>query len=868
MTGPVTLVSAGPGHGKTLALADWAQHTTVRVAWLSIEPHDDSLPAFWSALVASLQACGAAAPGSGLADLAPAAGFGVDGAWRVIDALAQAPAPLVIVLDDLQDLRDGEVLHSVELLLDHLPPAIHVVLSARYDPALRMRRLAIEGRLAEIRAEQLAFGVAEAGHLMAAAGLELPRGAVERLVDRTRGWAAGLRLAASGLDRAAPEEAVSELRGSDRPVAEYLMQEVLDQLSAADRRFLLQLSVADPVTADLARVLTGAQDAQARLERLEAGNGFIVGLAGGRSWFTWHPLFREMLVHRLNVEHPGTVDDLRRLAAHWLVEHGEFLAAIRHLTAAGDLSAIGRLLTDRVAPDVVTAAAPALVETLAPVAARAEIDPTPATLLASALCNFHRFDYEEMLRDAQAAEAAAVGAAPAWPGLAVVVAGVRMAYARARAAGALAQTSRDVLKILDQVSRHEVPALERYRAIATTNLGVGLLWDGEFSAADNAFREGEKACVRFDLGLTGLTALGHLAVLAALRGRLVQARQQAAAARTAADQHAWTREPQASAHVIALAIVARDCGHPEEAEHLITLGTRGTNPELAGRVALAVLSVESALARLDLPLADRRAAALAHPSRDGEPTVGADPGPRAALTSGNGRLPPVLAGWIRIVQAELLLAHRDAAAAQRVLRQQADDPYTAARQTVVLARCLLALDAPDRALALINRSLPGCADYRTVAVGARLVGAVAAQRLRQDAHAFELLTEAVDLAAEAGIVAPFLATGEPIRSLLERHQTLVPRHSGFTAILRKTLPHPEARDSHTFGATSGNGDALTDRERAVMPYLATHLKSVEIAAELFLSVNTIKSHQQAIYRKLGVSSRRAAVDRGRELGLF
>jgi LuxR family maltose regulon positive regulatory protein len=847
--GPVTLVSAGPGNGKTLTLADWTQHTTHRVAWLSIEPSDNRLSGFWSALIAAIRACGCVEPGSALADLAPAASFGVEDAMRVVDALAQLPAPLVIVLDDVQHLRDRDVLESMQRLLNRLPPTVRLILSARYDPALRLRRLAISDRLAEIRADQLAFTNAEAEQLLSAGGLHLAPATTARLVDRTRGWAAGLRLALSGLDRHAPEEAVTRLRGSDRPVADYLMQEVLDQLSEHDRRFLLRSSVAEPVTAALARVLTGEADAQAQLEKVEVRTGFIVGLAGGRSWFTWHPLFRELLLHQLSVEHPGLVGELHGRAAGWLVEHGDPLAAIRHLTAAGDWVAIGQVLTEWVAPDVVTATAPTLVETLAPVAARAGIDPTTTTLLASALCSFHRHDYSAMLRDVNAAEAAVDNETPrASLGADLLIASLRMAHAHARQPDALTDTARNVLKVIDQLSRHQVPALERYRAIATTNLGFGLLWDGEFREAETALIDGDKSCAQWGLGLSELTAQGHLALLAALRGQHPLAGQLADQARATADQHGWSPEPQASAHMIALAMVALDTDRLDDADRMISVGTRGTNPHLAARAAFAALAVEVALARVDRQQAGRRAAALT------------DLAPRPAL------LPPMLAGWMTVVQADNLLAQGQVDTARELLNQVPNTGYANARRAVSLARCLLAQDDPKLALRKLTSSFPACAAYLTVAVDARIVASLAAQRLRLDAQALELFTDAVAIAAEPGIILPFRTAGEPLQPLLDRHRTVVSDHPEFAETLREALS--PAKSPAPSSAVVASHRILTDRERAVLPYLATHLKAGEIASDLYLSVNTVKSHQQAIYRKLGVSSRRDAVDRGRELGLI
>lgn len=842
VTAPVTLISAGPGSGKTLALADWAQSTDRRVAWLSVGASDDALPAFWAALVAALRASGAPV-GSGLSDLLPAASFGEQDARRVVDTLAQLRAPLTIVLDDLHHLRDRHVLRSVETLFERLPPTVHVIVSARFDPPLRWRRLAVADRLVEIRADQLAFDAAEAGQLLTMVGLRLGPGPLGRLVERTRGWAAGLRLAASALDRDAPEAAVSRLRGSDRPVADYLMQEVLDQLPDADRDFVLRSSVADPVSAELAQALTGVVDAQARLESLEATNGFVAGLAGGRTWFTWHPLFRELLLHRLTVEKPGARDDLHQRAARWLVGQGDYLAAIRHLTAVADWPGVGRLLTERLAPDVVTSAASALVEALTPVATRAEVDPNATTLLASAVCNFHHSEYAAMIRDVQAAEAAA---RREHNGIAVEVltSSLRMAHSRALDPATLTRTARRVLEVTRPISRPDVPALERYRAIATTNLGSGLLLDGDLSAARSALIEAQKSCNRWGLGLSELTARGGLALLAALHGQPRIALERARAARATADQYGWAPEPQAAAHMTALVIVALDTGEVQEAEQLLGLGTRDTNLALASRIMFAVLALQAAIARDDLASADRRAGLL-------------------ALTAQRIALPRLLAGWVSVAQAEHLLAHGRVEEARQVLGQISDGGYPAARRDLNLARCHLAQDDPRRALQSLTALIPSLSAYRTVAVHARVVAAVAAIRLRKDAQALDLLTDAVELAAETSMLGPFLAAGQPLRPLLARYRTVVGRHAEFTTAALGGVPPGEQPIP-----VAANGQELTERERAVLPFLATHLTATQIAEELFLSVNTVKSHQQAIYRKFGVSSRRAAVDRGRDLGLI
>ena len=844
---PVTLISAGPGYGKTLALAHWTRHgeRPGPVAWLSVNSSDDSVPGFWSSLLVAVRASGAAPPGTELATITPAANFGLGDATRIVDELAALTQPLVIVLDDVQHLADPRVLDSLELLLDGPASALRLVFSTRFDPPLRLRRLTLADALTEIRSADLAFNPIEARDLLAASGVDLPARTVAALVERTQGWVAGLRLAEMSLDPKDPETAVDRLRGSDRAIAEYLVQEVLDQMSADDRRFLLRASMADPITGDLADALTGQPGAQGRLERFEAHNAFVVGLAGGRRWFTWHPLFRELLRHQLNLdEPPEVITSLHQRAAQWWESRGDYIAALHHLTQAQDWTQIGRIVTRRAAPEVVAAQGSAVVEALEPAAAHSRMEPTPGTLLASALCNLRRFEYEAMLRDAEAADAAVPDLSTADRlDVHLLVAALRMAYARARVPGRLVHAARQVLQLTEHAPREQIPAAERYRAIARANLGIGLLWDGDLDAAPTVLDEAIESCGRWDLSLPRLSALGHLAVADVMRGRLADAQTRGGQALAFADRHGWQTEPQSGGHMVALIWAALDAGRVDDADALLA-AARGGHPDAAGTVAFGVLALKVAVARGDGHIARQRAARL----------IGMASRPTA--------LTPLLSGWVQITCAEAELAAGRPAAARQLLPAHPATGFIGAWRDVIVGHCLLAEDNPAPAANWLTEKAADLDRFPTAAIRARVLHALAQQRLRRDGDALRSLAAAVDLAAEPGIRSPFLNSIVELQSLLSRHRTLVARHQDFVATLIDR-PNP----SSPSGSSAPVGK-LTEREKDILYYLPTHMRSGEIGAELFLSVNTVKSHMRAIYRKLGVSTRGEAVVRARELSLL
>jgi LuxR family maltose regulon positive regulatory protein len=264
--------------------------------------------------------------------------------WAITERLLEDLAPLEdrlwLVVDDVHELGSDLARRQLELLVMRAPEELRFVLATRHDVRLGLHRLRLEGELTEIRAGDLRFSLAEARALFQVAGVELADSALALLVDRTEGWAAGLRLAALCLTgHEDPGRFAAEFSGTERTVAEYLLAEVLDRQSEEVRRLLLRTSVLDRVNGELADLLTGGSGGDRMLQDLEEANAFVVSLDAARSWFRYHHLFADLLRLELRRTEPGEVAALHGLAAAWFAGHGFPVEAIRHAQAARDWGA-------------------------------------------------------------------------------------------------------------------------------------------------------------------------------------------------------------------------------------------------------------------------------------------------------------------------------------------------------------------------------------------------------------------------------------------------------------------------------------------------------------------------------------------------
>ena len=336
----LTVVSGPAGAGKTTLLTSWssAGQPPGPVAWLSLDPGDDEPASFWTYLHAALCRSGAVPAGSTLRSLAPRPGLDETFLSLLVSGLAELPTPVVLVLDDLQDISDPTVFQGLEFLLRHAPEQLRLVLSTRLDPPLPLHRLLVSGQLSQVRSADLVFTVAEVGELLSEYEFQpkLAEHDAALLQARTEGWAVGLRLAALSQGQPDPHRFVAEFAGDDRSVADYLVGEVLDRQPEELRSFLLQTCIVEELTGDLADALTGGHDGDWTLARLERANAFVAALGPRRGAYRYHQLFAGLLRCELRRQAPDQVAGLHRRAARWYAAHGMVADAIRQALLAGE----------------------------------------------------------------------------------------------------------------------------------------------------------------------------------------------------------------------------------------------------------------------------------------------------------------------------------------------------------------------------------------------------------------------------------------------------------------------------------------------------------------------------------------------------
>ncbi len=848
----MTVVSAPPGSGKTVLLRSWitAAGLAGRAGWVSVPGGERDEQRFWLSVLDALRQTG---PGSGLVRELTAAPE-LDG-WAIVERLlkdlAQLDDRVWLVIDDMHDLVSGEAMRQLELLVLRAPPELRFVLVTRQDPRLGLHRLRLEGQLTEIRAADLRFNMAEARELFAAAGVELPSSALGMLVERTEGWVAGLRLAALSLaGHPDPERFAAEFSGSERTVAEYLLAEVLDRQSEPVRRMLLRTSVLDRVSGELADLLTGGSGSERVLQELEEANAFVVSLDAARSWFRYHQLFAELLQLKLRSTEPGEVAALHQVAAGWLAGQGYPVEAVRHAQAARDWILAARLLADHW-PGLYLGGQDATVHALL-AAFPAQVAAADAGLAAVAAADQLAWGSLEAAERYVALAERGLASVPAGQqAYAQVLLGVvQLLAARQRAnVSEVAEQARRLRGLAEAPDAARPGLGEELRALALISVGIAELWTGQIAPAELHLEQGVALARRIGRPFLEFTGLAHQAMVEEYRSSVPRALERGRQAVELAERHGWTDEPAAGNAYAILADASIWQGRLEQAEDLLQRAERTVTAEAEPAPSWSVHHVRGVL-----ELARGRNADAVAAFRSAE-----------ALT---GRLaaPHKLIPRTRALLVHALVRLGDTECAEQALAERGDQGRDRGVMLVPMAALRLARRDPHAAAAALAPVLDGSApvDHPVWLAEAFMLEAITRDALGDPGGAEHALERALDLAERDRALLVFVLFPAP--DLFERHARHGTAHAALLADIRGVLA-----DENSASPPSGPQPPLelfSKGEIRVLRFLPTHLSVPEIASQLSLSANTVRTHVYHLYAKLGVHRRHEAVERARALGLL
>jgi len=827
----LSLVSAPAGSGKSTLLAAWLhQRGPAMAAWLALDGADNDFARFCAYFFGALAQLGVLDADSPVpVDLATARAA----LTPPLNRLQADGRPAALILDDAHLLTSAEIWSFLTFFLELSPPNLHLLLATRADPPLPLPRLRVQGRITELRAAHLRFSAAESARFFAdVLGLELSVDALRTLVNRTRGWAAGLQLAGLALQgRSDQSGGALTIDGGQEAVAAYLLTEVFHQQSAVDQTFLLATAVPDRLCAPLCRALLPANLAPRAGELLAqtaAANLFLTPLDDRRTWYRYHPLFRQFLLARLAQTAPAEHARLQQAAGKWWAAQGQAAAAVPHFLAAGDHAAAAAQMAQAVDGLMRQGELTTVGDWLKQLPA-ADIWTNPA-LARGMLWLFIGTGRPDALTAAMADEtaAAALPANPELLTLQAVAAAMRDQPAQAR----------EYARRAEAAAADEEP---RHAAYVTFALAGAYKTSREFAAAETAFLRAAALAEAADLPNIRFSAVANLGDMQFETGRL------AAAAHTCRQALTLPWPDRAG----------------QSAPHPFT----GWIHWSLGRIAYARNELEDAArhAAQSVPLCEEwghlgmaaRAqmlqADLARTRREwGAAQSLLDVAESLATRSGDGRLEAA----VIYRRQRLALAQEDLPAARHWAGWLQAVQGTTVLVRLAAARLALADRQPQRALPPLQTAREQLQELGFVPLLLQTWLLIAAAQAQQGgpAAAQEAWREAVALGEAGGFLRPFLDEGVPVLTLLQADKTPSPYQARLLAAfdpLGAQLPVQ-----------------LTPREQEILQLIAAGFSNQAIAAQLVIAPATAKRHVSNLYRKLDVHRRTSAISRARELGLL
>src|SRR5829696_6195098 len=871
----LALVSAPAGFGKTTLLSEWLEDRSadgLPIAWLSLEEADNDPARFLAYLVTALRS-----------DLGEGIGEGVLAALRLpefplveaivgalINELADVRYEVTIVLDDYHVIHSEPVHEATSFLLEHLLENVHLVISGRADPPIPFAKLRARDQVTEIRAADLRFTTEEAtDFLNGVMGLTISAADVAALEEVTEGWIAALQLAALSMrDREDVSSFVETFSGSNRYVLDFLAEEVLERQPEGVSEFLLKTSVLERMSAALCDALTGRNDGQQMLERLERENLFVIALDDERRWYRYHHLFADVLRSRLQREQPEKIRELHRRAAAWYERNGWTSEAVRHALAAQEHDRAANLVEQVARKMWLRAEIMTLLGWLEELPEETRRR-RPQLLLqySAALLWVGRLDDVELLvqeiervlgvsgegRDEDLQPSADEPLRQVLLGFFAAVRSWR-AYLKGEPHGAIALAQR----ALELLPEEDV----ELRSFAAFRLAEAYRTADDLEAASAAFAETAELGRAAGHEYLVLRAMSRQAKLQMARGRLRKADHVLQRTLRFAVERGGDSLPATGEAYVAVGKLLYEWDELETAARRLKEGIR-----LAERMGQFDTLVEGYVTLSRLEVAQDNTERALESAREAN---------SLAQRSGAGEAIVEAAAW----NARLHLTRNDSTAAVLELERIAGVPAVSVsmvRESAQIARTRLTMARGEheetlRLLEELRQSAEAAGRTGKLIEILTLQALTLWERSKRE-RALGTLTRALALAEPEGYVRTFVdegaAMGELLSAALEARQRGHPDAAiriparylaKLLAVLAQERAAPDVGEQLS--------EPLSDRELEVLGLVAAGKSNGEIASSLFVSLSTVKTHINNLYRKLGARSRTQAIARARELDLI
>lgn len=869
LQGPLTLITAPAGFGKTTLAASCVDSCSMPTAWLSLDKHDNQISRFLLYLIAALQTVEPAIGKEALQLLTEAQQITPEAVMTgLINDLEATGKEIVLVLDDYH-LINSPVLHEALIfLLEHCPGTLHLLIATRSDPPLPLARLRARAQTVELRASDLRFTSAEAAQFLNdVMGLHLNEDAIEALEKRTEGWIAGLQMAALSMrDRRDIDTFIREFAGTNRFIMDFMLEEVLAREPQAVQDFLLQTAILTRLSGPLCDALTGSHNGSQMLEKLEKDNLFVVPLDEERQWYRYHHLFADLLQARLLQSGQAQVARLYKNAAAWCEKAGETSDAIDYAFAARDYEHAASL----VARTWYTRSNNGEIETV-----QSWLEALPQevisknALLGTAYCwmlwftgrvismepyllNAERALKETDLSQVPEEEKADYALLPA------ELAALRSFVVRYRSAPETAITLAE--GALELIPAEVSPQMDaQLRAIIYVALATAYDGAGDLEKAVSAYYESVRLSQHIN-NASGMAITYRLAGALRLLGRLHEAR-------TACHDALMYMQTQGMAHFPAAGILHMAMSEVlVEQNDLIAAQHHLSQAYELGKYSGRLDAVRNAAytrSRLGLARHDMDGALTA--VEEAEASLGAMPSPLAKSE--------ILAIKARMLTHQGVLSKAAHCAEEATRLAGSDQGQTAEMAALAMARVICARSGEEETLSHLSQHINKAEQQgrQGATLELRIQRSLLLTQQDKTNEARADLQHALSIAEAGGYLRIFLDEGQPMQILIKQWlaQAAVGPLRDYAARLLDQFDIEFGKDkTETVPSADGLIEPLSPREMEVLELMASGMTNKQIAAQLIVSPGTVKAHTAAIYRKLNAANRTESVARARQLGLL